>query len=124
MATLDIRNAFGYVRWDHALKVALVHAPRLAPALATLWASGQTIVYAQSDVAVWCGLPPGAASSKVAWRRTPCAASSSATPSSARTLLAPYGSKQGGNTGCTWTTSPSKWRVRPSSTYVHPFCDI
>ena len=55
MATLDIRNAFGSVHWDHALNVALVHAPRRAPALATIWASGQTIVYAQSDVAVWCG---------------------------------------------------------------------
>jgi hypothetical protein len=55
LATLDIRNAFGSVHWDHALKVALVHAPRLAPALATIWAGGATMVYAQSAECVWTG---------------------------------------------------------------------
>jgi hypothetical protein len=53
LATLDVKNAFGSVHWDHALKVALVHAPRLAPALAIIWGSGETRVHAQSAHACW-----------------------------------------------------------------------
>jgi hypothetical protein len=54
MASMDIKNALGSVHWDHAIKTATALAPRLVPALATMWGPGSMAVHVQSSHAIWC----------------------------------------------------------------------
>jgi len=57
LVSLDIKNAFGSVRWEHALKLVLTHVPRLAPALRVIWAFRETFVYIQTSPLAWTSFP-------------------------------------------------------------------
>ena len=38
LTTLDVKNAFGAIEWADALRVTVASAPKLAHALAAIWA--------------------------------------------------------------------------------------
>ena len=48
LVSLDIRNAFGSVRWADALRAVLAKAPKLAPLLAIQWYTLRLTLYLQA----------------------------------------------------------------------------
>jgi hypothetical protein len=55
--SLDIKNAFGEVSWQVALRAVLQHAPMLAGPLTCMWQAGRTAVHTAAPDGSWTAWP-------------------------------------------------------------------
>ena len=57
LASLDVANAFGSVKWAHAIDTTIRRAPALARTLLSQWQAGRVVLHVEQPSGIWEAMP-------------------------------------------------------------------